>query len=145
VANVNADALLAAARHGALATLLDDGTPYASLVACAAVGGEPVFLLSALAEHTKNLRRDPRASLLIVDGGEGDAGDPLAHGRATLVGRCAEAEASEVSEAYLAAHPEAAPYLAMKDFRFYRLRVEAVRTIAGFGVMGWKRGGPSGR
>lgn len=134
---VNADALLTAARHGSLATLLDDGTPYASLVACAALGNEPIFFLSALAEHTKNLRRDARASLLLWDDGDGD---PLARGRATYIGRCVEAPDDDVADAYLEAHPEARAYLEMKDFRFWRLRVEAVRTIGGFGVMGWERG-----
>ncbi len=119
--------------HAALATLLD-GHPYVTLVAYALDGERPVFLLSELAEHTKNLRADPRASLLLVDPGEGD---PLARGRRTLVGRCALAPRAEVEAAYLAVHPEAASYLEMKDFAFWRLQVEAVRTIGGFGVMGW--------
>src|SRR5262245_41328877 len=63
----DAETLLCAARHGALATLLPDGQPYASLVACAASAGAPVLLLSELAEHTRNLRRDPRASLLVAE------------------------------------------------------------------------------
>ena len=128
-------ALLARCRHGALATLLGE-QPYASLVACADGGGAPVFLLSELAEHTRNLRRDPRASLLLA---AADAADPLAADRATFVGRCVEAARDDVAAAYLAAHPEAASYLEMKDFGFWRLEVEAVRFIGGFGVMGWTR------
>jgi len=84
-----------------------------------------------------NLRRDGRASLLVLE--EGD-GDPLARGRATFIGRCVEVPAEEAAAVYLAAHPEAQAYLEMKDFRFWRLRVEAVRSIGGFGVMGWERG-----
>ena len=32
-------------------------------------GGDPIFLISGLAEHTKNLERDPRASLLVAESG----------------------------------------------------------------------------
>jgi heme oxygenase (biliverdin-IX-beta and delta-forming) len=131
-----APVLLQIARHGALATLLD-GHPYASLVACAAgPGGAPILLLSELAEHTRNLRADPRASLMVAAEG---AADPLAEARATFVGRCAATDDAADHEAYLAAHPEARRYLEMKDFHFWRLAVEAVRTVGGFGVMSWKR------
>jgi heme iron utilization protein len=130
---LDANALLSTARHGALGTLLD-GNPYVSLVAVATSAGRPVFLLSHLAEHTKNLARDPRASLLIAEAGEGD---PLARGRATFLGKCTPAPREEVGAAYLAVHPEAAAYLEMRDFGFFRLEVQAVRTIAGFGAMGW--------
>lgn len=131
--------LLTAVRHGALATLLD-GHPYASLVACAASRGAPLFLLSDLAEHTRNLARDPRASLLVVEEG---GGDPLARARATFVGRCVPAAREEVEADYLCAHPEAAGYLELRDFRFWRLEVQAVRTIGGFGAMKWSPARPA--
>jgi putative heme iron utilization protein len=129
-----ARALLASGRHAALATLLDDGHPYASLVAFAADDRGPVLLLSDLAEHTRNLRRDARASLLLAEPG---ADDPLARPRATFVGRCAAAARGEVAALYLARHPEAAGYLELRDFSFWRLEVEAVRFVGGFGVMSW--------
>ena len=34
-------------------------------------------------------------------------------------------------------HPTAASYINFPDFGFYRLRVDRVRYIAGFGQMGW--------
>ena len=46
-----------------------EGHPYGSFVTVAFDDGDPVFLLSALAEHTKNLQRDPRASLLVAEDG----------------------------------------------------------------------------
>src|SRR5262245_50783528 len=119
-------------KFGALGTLAKDGHPFASLVAYA--GLEPVFLLSELAEHTHNLRADPRASLLVTEEGEGD---PLARGRVTLVGRCLEVARAEVEAEYVAAHPSAVRYLALKDFRFWRLDVESARYIGGFGKIGW--------
>ena len=46
--------------------------------------GEPVFLVSALAEHTQNLERDTRASLMVAEAMETD--NPLALSRVTLLG-----------------------------------------------------------
>jgi Pyridoxamine 5'-phosphate oxidase len=92
------DAALAArnivrqALKGALATLdragpeHPGGHPYASLVTVATTPqGRPIFLLSGLALHTQNLKADPRASLMID--ATSLAGDPLAGGRVTLIGR----------------------------------------------------------
>src|SRR5262249_46834054 len=121
---------------GALGTIArDGGHPFAALVGFALVGSAPVFLLSELAEHTQNLRADPRASLLVTD--DDGQGNPLARGRVTIVGRCAEVARDEVAADYLTRHPSAAQYLALKDFGFWRLEVENVRYVGGFGKMGW--------
>jgi len=127
-----AHALVTKGKFGALSTLAK-GHPFGSLVAYALVGRAPVLLLSELAEHTQNLRSDGRASLLVVEPGA----QPLALGRVTLLGRCAAAAREEVEAGYLAAHPEAAAYLAMRDFGFWRLEIESARYVGGFGRMGW--------
>jgi arginine/ornithine N-succinyltransferase beta subunit len=44
-----------------------EGYSYDSFVTVAFDNGNPIFLISGLAEHTKNLERDPRASLLVSD------------------------------------------------------------------------------
>jgi Pyridoxamine 5'-phosphate oxidase len=64
----------------------------------------PIFLISGLAEHTKNLERDPRASLLVAEGG---SADPLANGRVTLLGPCTrvEGDGGSARAAFFAAHP----------------------------------------
>ena len=131
-------ALVKTNKFGALGTIArDGGHPFTSLVAYALVGGAPVLLLSELAEHTQNLRADPRSSLLVAE----EAGDDaLARGRVTLVGRSALVPADGVEAAYLAAHAQASGYLALKDFRFWRLEVESVRHVGGFGRMGWVSG-----
>lgn len=122
---------------GTLATLSQDppGYPYGSFVTVALDAGHPVFLISELAEHTKNLRRDPRASLMLAEGG---AGDPLANGRITLLGECKPATDREsAAKAYLAVHPNAAYYADFKDFSYWRLEVISVRYIGGYGRMSW--------
>jgi putative heme iron utilization protein len=113
------------------------GYPHGSLVTFALDEGQPVFLISELAEHTKNLRADSRASLLAA---ESHAGDPLANGRVTLLGRCAPVEPARrdrAREVYLAQHPNAAYYADFKDFALWSLGVESVRYIGGYGRMSW--------
>ena len=135
--------LVAAIRTGTLCTIAKEpaGFPYGSFVTFAMDGPHPVFFISQLAEHTKNLRQDARASLLVAEGGEED---PLANGRVTMLGSCrlldagAERESAESAKrAYLKAHPNAEYYIDYKDFGFWRLDVEAVRYIGGYGRMSW--------
>jgi putative heme iron utilization protein len=130
--------LVAAQRTGTLASVALEpaGYPYASFVTFALDGGEPVFLISRIAEHTRNLAADARASLLVHESGKAD---PLANGRATLVGRVQRLGADSVGArtAFLAAHPQSAYYVDYADFDFWVLRVEAIRYIGGYGRMSW--------
>ena len=123
---------------GTLCTLAvdPDGYPYGSFVTVAFDDGNPVFLISALAEHTKNLERDSRASLLVA---ESVAADPLANGRVTMLGRCnrVEADGGRTRAAFLAVHPNAAYYAGYRDFAFWKLHVASVRYIGGYGRMSW--------
>jgi hypothetical protein len=130
--------LVAQISTGTLCTLALEpaGYPYGSFVTIAFDDGDPVFLISELAEHTKNMERDPRASLLVAERG---AEDPLANGRVTMLGPCARVEGdnSRVRAAFLATHPSAAYYADFRDFAFWKLRVEAIRYIGGYGRMSW--------
>jgi putative heme iron utilization protein len=129
--------LVARITTGTLCTIALEpaGYPYGSFVTVAFDGGDPVFLVSALAEHTRNLEQDPRASLLVNETG---ADDPLANGRVTLLGLCTRVEDNGVARAaFLATHPNAAYYADFRDFGFWKLRVDAVRYIGGYGRMSW--------
>lgn len=134
--------IVRAAERAVLGTLLPDGAPYASLVLVAtASDGTPLLLLSELAEHTRNLRRDPRASLL-VDGTAGHP-DPLTGPRLTLQGGAAvidDADVAAARERFLARHPGAANYAGFADFRFWRIAVERGHLVAGFGRIAWLPG-----
>lgn len=115
------------------------GYPFVSHVPLALDGaGRPLLLLSALAEHTKNLAADARASLMVSLPGT----EPQAQPRLTLVGELRPAEVeSPGRERYLRYHPDAATYLGFGDFRFYRLEPVAVRLVAGFAQAGWLQAG----
>jgi putative heme iron utilization protein len=131
--------LLAAARTGALATVSLDpaGFPFGSLVAYAVDDvGRPLLCLSDLAEHSRNLGADPRASLMAADTG---GGDPLALARVTVLGSVVELHGDARDGAlrsYRDRHPDAF-YAAFTDFRLYRLDVASVRYVGGFGRMSW--------
>ena len=129
--------LVAQISTGTLCTLAiePEGYPYGSFVTVACDEGDPVFLISGLAEHTKNLERDSRASLLVA---EGDAADPLANGRVTMLGACTRIDSDEGARAaFFATHPNASYYADFKDFAFWKLHVGWIRYIGGYGRMSW--------
>ena len=136
--------LLQTERNGLLATLSArrGGWPFASVAPYALTDAcEPILLLSDLAEHTRNVRADPRASLLVLDRASSE--DPQAGSRVTLLGRVEQVTDAQMTTArarYLERHPQSAGYVEMTDFRFYVLRVTEARFIGGFGDMGWIEG-----
>jgi putative heme iron utilization protein len=125
--------VLRLAATGSLATLDGEGYPFASLVTVATtIEGEPLFLLSDLAVHTRNLKRDQRASVLLVAPG-GEAGDPLAGARLTVTGRLVADSDPAHRRRFLARHEESEGYTTLSDFNFYRLDVASSHLVAGFG------------
>jgi putative heme iron utilization protein len=133
--------LLAAEAAGVLATrsVHRADWPFGSVVAYA-VGttGEPLLLLSQLAEHTRNIAADPRVSLLVQD--RAAVEDPLAGARVTLLGAVVPVAFEQLDRElprYLTRHPAAGEYLALGDFQLFRLTVVEARYIGGFGDMGW--------
>lgn len=130
--------LVAATNVAALATLTPDGDPWASLVTYGTLpDGAPVLCLSHLAEHGRNLRDDPRASVVITQPDR--LADPLAAARATLAGHAERptdgAELSAARAAHLGAVPAAGMYLGFSDFSLWVLHVERVRWVGGYGRM----------
>jgi hypothetical protein len=134
--------LVSAVRSATLCTVAREpsGYPYGSLVTIAFdAQGRPLLLISRLAEHTQNLIAEPRASVLVTEPLD-RAPEPLAVGRLTLLGKCTEvpkADATPVRERFLETQPSASYYVDFGDFAFYRLEVEAIRYVGGFGRMSW--------
>jgi putative heme iron utilization protein len=135
-------ALLTEARHGLLSTNGQEpaGFPYGSLVPVAVTAvGEPLALVSHLAQHTKNLVKDGRASLLVLAPTDGD---PQQAARASVVGtaRLLEGEAEAEGRArFLAVHPEAETYFDL-NFQLWALAPVEARYVGGFGAAAWVSG-----
>ena len=130
-----ARSLLRRSRQGALATLAArTGSPYCSLVAVAShPDASPLLLISRLALHTQNILADDRVSLMLD---ERAPGDPLQGARIMLSGRAIAATDDEkplLRRRYLAAHPSAEMFAGFTDFGFYRIVLDSIHLVAGFG------------
>ena len=100
--------------------------------------GRPLFLISGLAVHTRNLLKDDRASLFVTV--PAAQTDPLGAARLTVVGNAgpvSDAESAGAREAYLTRHPNARAYAGFGDFSLWRLEPVELYYVGGFGVMGW--------
>ena len=115
------------------------GHPFGSLMPYALdETGQPLFLISSLAMHTRNLEADPRASLFVAESTA--TSDPLAAGRMTVMGRAEPVPAADLASAraaYLARHANASNWVDFGDFSFWRLRIVDVYWVGGFGAMDW--------
>jgi heme iron utilization protein len=116
-----------------------DGWPFGSIVPYAVLpSGDPVVFLSDIAEHTKNLQRDPRASVFVADPAARER--PQAGARLSMLVRARLAEGEEevaAEAAYFARFPQAEAMRSAHGFRVWILEVDSIRWIAGFGEMGW--------
>ena len=127
--------------YASLSTVMRDrdGAPYASMVAVATDQiGNPILLISDLADHTKNLKQDNRISLLLI----GDVGDedPMAGERLTLQGRLERSNDPVLRKRYLSRHTSAALYADFADFGFYHMTIDRAHLVAGFGRIHWIEG-----
>ena len=133
--------LMRRARSAALATSLrdEDGRPYVSLVTVACdCDGSPLLLLSDLADHTRNLAADPRASLLFEAASR--RANPQTGPRVTVLGRIERSDHERHRRRFLARHPGAALYAGFADFGCYRMTVERAHFVGGFARARWLTG-----
>src|SRR6202453_1037525 len=130
---VDVKRLMRLARTGALATLeAKGGAPPTTLLGVASdFDGAPLFLMSTLSRHTRNLAGDPRASLLLT--GRHERGDPLNQPRVTLGGVVERCAAPRAKLRYLQRNPKAGLYAGFADFALYQLRIDDVHFNGGFG------------
>jgi putative heme iron utilization protein len=129
--------LVSSVSVGYLATVGEQGDPWCSLVVYGPTAqGNPVLLVSTMAEHGRSLEVDARASIAIND--PSGPGDPLDRPRITLAGTAFKPEGDAVEEAFdahVAAVPGARLYAGWDDFTLWVLEVDRVRWVGGFAVM----------
>jgi hypothetical protein len=91
-----------------------------------------------MAVHTQNIEHDPHASLFISQ--TDSEGDPLDASRVTLMGvvsKVPEGEIGGVRERYLSRYRNATYWVDFDDFFFYRMDIDDIYFVGGFGAMGW--------
>ena len=121
-----------------LATLGEDGVPYASYAPFARDDDSLYVILSDIAIHGRNLLRESRASVLVIED-EDTAGELYARIRVSYQVRARELEvgsdAWEHGVSLLEArHGERPRNLSrLADFRLFRLEPQAGRYVKGFG------------
>jgi hypothetical protein len=124
-------------RSGVLSTLSTSlaGYPFGSIVPFVLdARARPVVLISALAEHTRNLAADPRASLIA----HGYEEDVQAGPRLTLIGDAAPVLDDAVARGrYLRYFPAARDLLSLGDFSFWAIEPKRLLFIRGFGRIHW--------
>ena len=110
------------------------GFPCGGVVAYAsdAVDGLPIFALSSLSRHARDVAADGRATLTVTREGFEDVGD----GRVSLSGSVVAVEPSTVRETYLKKHP-GAYWVDFGDFTWYKMtELLACRIVGGFARAG---------
>ncbi|WP_018299767.1 HugZ family protein [Fangia hongkongensis] len=112
------------------------GYPFGSLVQyMIANDGGLLLYISKLAQHTRNVLEDTRVSLTVVE----DSIDVQQAGRVTLLGQLTPVkDENALLNQYFRFFPESQHYQDnMHDFHLYRLDIEKVRFIGGFGDINW--------
>lgn len=115
------------------------GFPFGSSVPyCLDGQGRPLILISRIAQHTHNLGKDAKCSLLV---GEREADDVQATGRVTVMAeaeKLVDAHAIEAAaQRYYRYFPESQSYHSAHDFDFWVLKPVRYRFIGGFGAIHW--------
>lgn len=113
------------------------GYPFGSLVDFATDNrGHPIFSLSPLAIHTRNLLADPRCTLVVqIPGWSG-----LANARVTLFGDVypLPPEQQELAHQYYRAKHQQGASQQWSNFTFYRMEnISDIYFVGGFGTVQW--------
>ena len=128
----------------ALGSIEADGTPHVSFVTLVPQeDGTAMLLLSDLARHTVNIRRDIRVTLLVManqareNGSSAGYGeDPLAEERITVHGAIEPHPVMRREDGkalYVKHHPASAQYINFQDFNLYLFRPSKIFLVGGFG------------
>lgn len=135
--NHEARTLLLKCYDGVLSTISValPGYPFGSVVPfCLDRQGTQIILIADIAQHTKNIKADPRVSLIVFDR---TASDLQANGRLTLVADAARIDNDDAAERYYRCFPDSRGYHRTHGFQFWRLQPRRLRFIGGFGAIHW--------
>ena len=124
---------------GALSTISVDvaGFPFGSVTPyCLDADFIPNILISSIAQHTKNIKANPKVSLLISESVGKTNKRSLS--RLTYIGEAQKVSLDEdIKKRYLSYYPASESYFKTHDFSFYRINPVRLRFIGGFGKIYW--------
>ncbi len=131
--------LLTQEGDGVLSTLSVDvaGYPFGSVTPyCLDRDFVPNILISSIAQHTKNIKANPKVSLLISE--THTQSNKQALSRLTYIGEAQKVvDDTDIKKRYLSYFPAASSYFKTHDFSFYRIHPVRLRFIGGFGKIYW--------
>lgn len=126
---------------GVLAThsCKEPGFPYGSVLPfCLDQTGQALILISDLAQHTRNLHANARASLTLHPAVAADQIQASARLVLLVEAEFLPAEAGEaLAPRYYRYLPSSPDYRLLTDFKFVRLHLHKAHYIAGFGQIQW--------
>ncbi len=93
----------------------------------------PVIYISHLAQHTKNIIKNNKVSLTILE----HATDPQKSARITFLGEAHKCTNESNRFYYLKCFPNAKSFEEIHGFDFYEINCERIRFIKGFGKIFW--------
>ena len=135
----NAAVLLRESNEGVLSTMSKkfEGYPFGSFTTFTTDRNRTVIIYaSGLAQHTKNLLHNSKASLTIYNLKKN--GDQQDSQRLTLLGDLVlAADQDDCKERFSLFLPHSVNYHKMHDFSFYKLLINQARWIGGFGQIAW--------
>jgi heme iron utilization protein len=124
-------------RIAALGTLRHEA-PFVSMIPYAVVDNFSAFYIhvSRLAQHTQDMQKDKRVSLLIAEIDDG-RDDPQTLARVSIRGTAEPIQNGEpgytpIKDLYLARFPESEQLFKLEDFNFWRITPKGGRYVAGF-------------
>tara|TARA_B100001057_G_scaffold467007_1_gene524715 strand:+ start:752 stop:1486 length:735 start_codon:yes stop_codon:yes gene_type:complete len=116
-----------------------DGFPFGSYVTYVSGRNRSIYLYASdIAEHTKNLKNDPKACITVSR--TKDEEDKQNSARLTIMGNLKEVSKDRLEDCKSRFHkflPESKKYSQMHDFKFYELKPDNIRWIGGFGEIAW--------
>ncbi|WP_299492103.1 pyridoxamine 5'-phosphate oxidase family protein [Acaryochloris sp. IP29b_bin.137] len=130
---------------GVLSTMSVDveGFPFGSVTPYSLTENyNPLIFISNLAQHTKNITKDNRVSLIVLENLQDGTEDPQKHGRASILGRATPLETTGAEndakyQRYFQRFPEAEGYQNTHGFQLYEITPVRIRFIGGFGKIFW--------
>ena len=112
----------------------------------------PIILLSDLSEHTKNLRFNENASIILCEEQKmynyfpkffnklkkvSNYEDPMSRPRITLIGKFNITKESQDRERFLYRHPASRLYEGFKDMNFFKMKIKSAHLVGGFANVKW--------